>query len=107
MSGTPLAKYKLVAEVDDLDVLEVSGLTDPRIDKDIIDTLVLKPESNKQMIKAVCEIFGGTYPQAFSPDFVRGKGEGQILLLHGPPGTGKTLTAGTWVLLKSTTQRSS
>jgi DNA polymerase III delta prime subunit len=69
-------------------------LRNPRIEKDIIDTLVLKPESNKQMIKAVCEIFGGTYPHAFSSDFVRGKGEGQILLLHGPPGTGKTLTAG-------------
>lgn len=46
------------------------------------------------MIKAVCEIFGGTYKQAFSSDFIQGKGEGQILLLHGPPGTGKTLTAG-------------
>ncbi|KAJ5884802.1 ATPase AAA-type core [Penicillium taxi] len=75
------------------DVLEVSGLRDPKIDKDIIDSLVLKPDSNKYLIKAVCEIFGGTYPQTFSADFVRGKGEGQILLLHGPPGTGKTLTA--------------
>ncbi|KAF4763282.1 hypothetical protein HAV15_001590 [Penicillium sp. str.  len=75
------------------DVLEVSSLRDPKIHKGIIDTLVLKPESNKQMIKAVCEIFGGTYKQAFSSDFIQGKGEGQILLLHGPPGTGKTLTA--------------
>ncbi|KAJ5178623.1 ATPase AAA-type core [Penicillium coprophilum] len=75
------------------DVLEVSNLREPTIHKDIIDTLVLKPESNKQMIKAVCEIFGGTYKQAFSSDFIQGKGEGQILLLHGPPGTGKTLTA--------------
>lgn len=83
-----------MTKFDDLDILEVSGLKDPKIDKDIIDSLVLKPESNKMMIKAVCEIFGGTNPHAFSPDFVRGKGEGQILLLHGPPGTGKTLTAG-------------
>ncbi|KGO42033.1 ATPase, AAA-type, core [Penicillium expansum] len=75
------------------DVLEVSNLTEPKIHKGIIDTLVMKPESNKQMIKAVCEIFGGTYKQAFSSDFIQGKGEGQILLLHGPPGTGKTLTA--------------
>ncbi|KAJ5757129.1 ATPase AAA-type core [Penicillium nucicola] len=75
------------------DILEVSGLRDPRIDKNVIESLVLKPESNKEMIKAVCDIFDGTYPQAFSSDFVRGKGEGQILLLHGPPGTGKTLTA--------------
>ncbi|KAJ5956435.1 hypothetical protein N7501_010714 [Penicillium viridicatum] len=75
------------------DVLEVFSLRDPKIHKGIIDTLVLKPESNKQLIKAVCEIFGGTYKQAFSSDFIQGKGEGQILLLHGPPGTGKTLTA--------------
>ncbi|ETN38497.1 uncharacterized protein HMPREF1541_06532 [Cyphellophora europaea CBS 101466] len=27
------------------------------------------------------------------PDFVPGKGEGQVFLLYGPPGTGKTLTA--------------
>lgn len=26
-------------------------------------------------------------------DPIEGKGEGQILLLHGPPGTGKTFTA--------------
>ncbi|GKZ86132.1 hypothetical protein AnigIFM56816_000983 [Aspergillus niger] len=75
------------------DVLEVSGLRDPKIDKDIIDSLVMKPESNKEMIKAVCETYGGAYTDAFSSDFVQGKGEGQILLLHGPPGTGKTLTA--------------
>jgi SpoVK/Ycf46/Vps4 family AAA+-type ATPase len=54
----------------------------------------MKPEGNKQMIKAVCEIYGGTYTQTFSSDFIHGKGEGQIFLLHGPPGTGKTLTAG-------------
>ncbi|KAJ5774987.1 ATPase AAA-type core [Penicillium paradoxum] len=75
------------------DVLDVSSLRDPKIQKNIIDTLVLKPESNKQMIKAVCEIFGGTYTQTFTSDFIQGKGEGQIVLLHGPPGTGKTLTA--------------
>ncbi|KAJ6031075.1 ATPase AAA-type core [Penicillium herquei] len=75
------------------DSLIVTGMRDPKIDKNIIDTLVMKPESNKSLIKAVCEIFGGEHTQAFSSDFVRGKGEGQILLLHGPPGTGKTLTA--------------
>ncbi|KAJ5553329.1 ATPase AAA-type core [Penicillium frequentans] len=75
------------------DILEVSGLRQPKIQKDIIDTLVLKPERNKTLIKAVCEIFGGTNTKGFSSDFIHGKGEGQILLLHGPPGTGKTLTA--------------
>ena len=77
--------------------MDVRGLRDPRIERNIIDTLVMKPESNKSMIKAICE----TYTQKqdrenlFFADFVRGKGEGQVILLHGPPGTGKTLTAGT------------
>ena len=30
----------------------------------------------------------------WSADFIEGKGEGQIFLLHGRPGVGKTLTAG-------------
>lgn len=34
----------------------------------------------------------------FFADYIKGKGEGQIVLLHGPPGTGKTLTAGMHVL---------
>ncbi|KAL2219587.1 P-loop containing nucleoside triphosphate hydrolase protein [Thermoascus aurantiacus ATCC 26904] len=60
-----------------------------------IDRLVMKDESNKNMIKAICqkytqqEIFGSQ----LSADFIAGKGEGQIFLLHGPPGVGKTLTA--------------
>lgn len=31
---------------------------------------------------------------AWSADFVKGKGEGLIFLLHGKPGVGKTYTAG-------------
>lgn len=30
----------------------------------------------------------------WSADFIRGKGEGLIFLLHGKPGVGKTYTAG-------------
>ncbi|KAL3465911.1 hypothetical protein BJX64DRAFT_252150 [Aspergillus heterothallicus] len=75
------------------DLLDVSFMELPRIQKNIIDLLVMKPEGNKHMIKAICEIYGGTYTQNFTPDFISGKGEGQIILLHGPPGTGKTLTA--------------
>lgn len=51
------------------------------------------------MVKAICETY--TQPEAaslFFADNVRGKGEGQIILLHGPPGTGKTLTAGKFLL---------
>jgi len=61
-----------------------------------IDRLVMKTEGNKSLIKAVCQSYSSTsrQPKRFSSDIIEGKGEGQIILLHGPPGTGKTLTAG-------------
>lgn len=48
------------------------------------------------MIKAICEtyIIKKDRENLFYADYIKGKGEGQIILLHGPPGTGKTLTAG-------------
>lgn len=78
-----------------------------------IDKLVMDP-GNKEIIKAIAKIYTATDTddvqsnqepsdsdpsepkkfQRFSADFISGKGEGQIILLHGPPGTGKTLTAG-------------
>ncbi|KAF2135438.1 uncharacterized protein K452DRAFT_239383 [Aplosporella prunicola CBS 121167] len=77
------------------DLIEVKGLKDPRIDKNVIDTLVMRPESNKAMVKAICETYSqkAEREHLFFADFIRGKGEGQVMLLHGPPGTGKTLTA--------------
>ena len=61
-----------------------------------IDRLVMKTDTNKSLIKAICEGYtpeiGGHKP--YFADTIQGKGEGQIILLHGPPGTGKTLTAG-------------
>lgn len=56
----------------------------------------MRPESNKDTIKAIVQTYGGSTGQSkqFHADFIHGKGEGQIFLLHGPPGTGKTLTAG-------------
>ncbi|XXH00048.1 hypothetical protein Hte_006389 [Hypoxylon texense] len=77
------------------DLLDVGGLTDPRIAEDAIDRLVMRPETNKDTIKAIVQTYTDSHSQAelFSADFIHGKGEGQIFLLHGPPGTGKTLTA--------------
>ena len=48
------------------------------------------------MIKAICEAYMDVDSRIrpFSADAIRGKGEGQVILLHGPPGVGKTLTAG-------------
>lgn len=61
-----------------------------------IDELVMRPEKNKETIKAIARTYTESDGQAdlLTIDFIRGKGEGQIFLLHGPPGTGKTLTAG-------------
>jgi len=56
----------------------------------------MNPETNKDMIKAICETYTVKEEREslFFADYIKGKGEGQIILLHGPPGTGKTLTAG-------------
>ncbi|KAI1378365.1 hypothetical protein F4677DRAFT_466113 [Hypoxylon crocopeplum] len=77
------------------DLIDVDRLTNPRIAKDAIDQLVLRPEANKKTIKAIVQTYTDSSSQSelFSADFIHGKGEGQVFLLHGPPGTGKTLTA--------------
>jgi len=78
-----------------LDLLDVSGLVDAKIVENAIDRLVMRPEENKDTIKAIVKTYtDSSQAEHFSADFIHGKGEGQIFLLHGPPGTGKTLTAG-------------
>ena len=84
-------------------------------DADLMDKLVISDE-NKHMIKAsqspsshvvansmtdqttVCRDYtrgeSVKMHKEWSADFIEGKGEGQIFLLHGRPGVGKTLTAG-------------
>jgi ATP-dependent Lon protease len=82
------------------DRLDVSGIREPRINIHAIDRLVMKAEGNKALIKAICQSYSSVDHQhkPFGADFIKGKGEGQIILLHGPPGTGKTLTAGNFFL---------
>ena len=76
------------------DIVEVEGLRDPTIVEDAISRLVMD-EANKGVIKAIARTYTESRSTSrFNADFIHGKGEGQILLLHGPPGTGKTLTAG-------------
>lgn len=77
-----------------LDLIGVEGLSEPTIVEDAINRLVMD-EANKAVIKAIARTYTEDKAGArFKADFIYGKGEGQILLLHGPPGTGKTLTAG-------------
>lgn len=56
----------------------------------------MRPADNKRLIKAIVKTYTEVEGKGgkFSADFISGKGEGQVFLLHGPPGTGKTLTAG-------------
>ena len=65
----------------------------------MMDTLVMEDE-RRRLIKALAKNYQNeTDPssqQAHKPwaaDFVAGKGEGKVFLLHGKPGVGKTYTA--------------
>jgi hypothetical protein len=53
--------------------------------------LALK-EEKKELIRALISVHI-SQKNAIKTDFMDGKGEGLIILLHGGPGTGKTLTA--------------
>jgi SpoVK/Ycf46/Vps4 family AAA+-type ATPase len=53
--------------------------------------LVLE-EEKKELIRALISVHIGQ-KDALKTDFMDGKGDGLIILLHGGPGTGKTLTA--------------
>lgn len=71
----------------------------------MIDTLVMA-DDRRQMIKALAENYsqkGSPNPASahrpWTADFVEGKGEGKIFLLHGKPGVGKTYTAGKSIVL--------
>jgi SpoVK/Ycf46/Vps4 family AAA+-type ATPase len=72
----------------------------------MIDTLVMD-EQRKKILKAQTVSFLRTNKMGFdierkawSADYVEGKGNGLIFLLHGGPGVGKTYTAG-WSSLHS------
>lgn len=66
----------------------------------MIDTLVME-DGRRRLIKALAknnqmEPDPSSLPahKPWTADFVAGKGEGRIFLLHGKPGVGKTYTAG-------------
>ncbi|KAF2444043.1 P-loop containing nucleoside triphosphate hydrolase protein, partial [Karstenula rhodostoma CBS 690.94] len=85
--------YAHILQDREFDIVDVGNLTEPTIVEDAINRLVMD-EVNKGVIKAIARTYTEDKAGArFKADFIYGKGEGQILLLHGPPGTGKTLTA--------------
>jgi len=78
-------------------VIDINGLRDPKFDRDLFDYLVL-PEEIKRTLKTLARSNGfkanNSHGKSFTADFISGKGEGQVFLLHGKPGVGKTCAAG-------------
>ncbi|KAE9365610.1 P-loop containing nucleoside triphosphate hydrolase protein [Stipitochalara longipes BDJ] len=79
--------------------LHVKDFKEPRFQQDMIDNLVMDA-SRIKTLKALAgsyirqNIHGEkTEVAPWSADFIQGKGQGQIILLHGKPGVGKTCTA--------------
>lgn len=102
----------------------MDAVHDISFEKENINDLVLDPEENKGLLKALAKrytqkpadiallppvikngitVIERNVNEPWTADFVEGKGEGQIILLHGPPGVGKTCTAGTQIKIKQNT----
>jgi hypothetical protein len=71
--------------------LWVEGFSHTQFKTTLMETLVV-PLGTRQLLQSLCRKF--TSGPTWSADFVEGKGEGSIVLLHGRPGVGKTYTAG-------------
>lgn len=87
--------------------LDVSCFSEPKYDTRLVDDLVLASDT-RNLIKSLSKKYAREDSVAkpapgpgnnahtqdqWSADFVQGKGEGMIFLLHGKPGVGKTYTA--------------
>ena len=71
--------------------IEIESLREPQFDPNIFDKLIVA-QGHKDVVTAMVQSYVNR-DLNFS-DFVKGKGLGLVILMHGPPGTGKTLTAG-------------
>ncbi|KZL69635.1 p-loop containing nucleoside triphosphate hydrolase [Colletotrichum incanum] len=79
--------------------VHIKNLHPPRFDENMISHLVMS-EQRLKTLKALSKSYArvnkhgeGMKDSKWSADFVRGKGNGLIFLLHGKPGVGKTCTA--------------
>lgn len=92
--------YIFGANYANLETLHVHHFAEPQFDEKLIDSLVMDSD-RVQTLKALAKSFTRVNkhgdkiakPQ-WAADFIRGKGNGLIFLLHGMPGVGKTCTAG-------------
>ena len=76
------------------ELLDIAHCSEPMFNDNALERLVM-PLERKNMIKALVMKFKDTKTHGKSniswrADFVEGKGEGTIFLLHGSPGVGKT-----------------
>jgi SpoVK/Ycf46/Vps4 family AAA+-type ATPase len=74
------------------DLLSVKYIGEVSWNKSIFDDRLVLQEEKKELIRALISVHIGK-KNTIRTDFMEGKGEGLIILLHGGPGTGKTLTA--------------
>ncbi|KAF2814377.1 P-loop containing nucleoside triphosphate hydrolase protein [Mytilinidion resinicola] len=88
--------------------LDASCFSEPKYDVRLVDELVIAP-TTRNLIKCLSSKYTRSDPKPapdraittstlqtqdqWTADFVQGKGEGLIFLLHGKPGVGKTYTA--------------
>ncbi|KAI9764111.1 MAG: hypothetical protein M1840_008671 [Geoglossum simile] len=80
----------------ELEVSKVKSIKNKNI-KNAFESLELKADQKKLIESLVRSHTSGKGRQPegkpFMEDFMKGKGNGLVILLHGPPGVGKTLTA--------------
>lgn len=75
-----------------IDVLLVEHIQDIKWNSEVFEHWLVLNESKKELVKALVTVHIEK-SREFKTDFMDGKGNGLIMLLHGGPGTGKTLTA--------------
>jgi SpoVK/Ycf46/Vps4 family AAA+-type ATPase len=74
------------------DLLDVEHIQDIEWNTGIFEHRLVLQEGKKELVKALVTVHIEK-DRTVKTDFMDGKGEGLIILLHGGPGTGKTLTA--------------
>ncbi|KAH8625779.1 hypothetical protein IG631_19658 [Alternaria alternata] len=67
-------------------------IRDIKWNKEVFENQLVLQEGKKELVKALVSVHIEK-DSTIGTDFMDGKGEGLIILLHGGPGTGKTLTA--------------
>jgi hypothetical protein len=76
----------------DWKLVKIRELQDVTFDEDALRKKLVIENSYRKVVTAMVKSYRSK--DATFTDFIKGKGRGLVVLLHGSPGTGKTLTAG-------------